>query len=231
MSLAVPLLPSQIDAAQRLYARLDLWQATNAAFASLRQAFPGFNLEASLLKAAAINQLYGTNVYAIARMAGHISNVMRTLSDTYDDLALVEQIAALPDPEGGNVRRHLSFASKFAHFFISDERFPIYDSYAAMTLNYHLHGRAVPPTNTPSYTRYVAATQAVREDAGVSCSVSRLDAYLWLAGLAIVWRTAQVKSMQAKINAEVRVLFMHGEGIAAELEALLPVGLDKAIGR
>lgn len=36
MSLVVPLLQSQIDAAQRLYRRLDMWRATNESFGILQ---------------------------------------------------------------------------------------------------------------------------------------------------------------------------------------------------
>jgi hypothetical protein len=223
-NLAVPLLPSQIEAARRLYAKLELWQATNAAFMALRQAFPRFDLHASLLKAAAINQLYGTNVFAIVRMAQHISDVMRQRGDAPANLALVEEIARLDDPaEGGKTRRHLSFASKFAHFFIDKDRFPIYDSYAAMTLRYHLQGRAVAPTDPPPYARYDADIEVLQQHLGNSYSTSDLDAYLWLAGLYMEWSKPRAEGRQPEINREVRELFSRGAEVAADLAALVPM--------
>ncbi len=223
MSLAVPLLQSQIEAAQRLYARLDMWRATNVAFNMLRQALPGFDLHAVLIKAAAVNQLYGTNVYAIVRMAQHISRIMDRRGDTPADLSLVEEFAKLRDyAEDGEARRHLSFASKFAHFFISDELFPIYDSYAAMTLSYHLRGRAVAPDTAPPYAEYIADLNALQEQAGISCSGIDLDAYLWLTGLYMEWRKSRTKDKQPKINREVRELFAQ-DRVAAELKDLLPM--------
>ena len=38
--------------------------------------FPAFGLKAALLKVAALNQLYGTNVYAVVRMAQHVVSTM-----------------------------------------------------------------------------------------------------------------------------------------------------------
>lgn len=223
MGHAIPLLQSQIEAAQCLYARLDTWRATNDAFGVLRQAVPGFDFHASLIKAAAVNQLYGTNVLAITRMAKHISRVMSIRGDTPPDLSVVEEIAELRDPaDGGEMRRHLSFASKFAHFYINEEMFLIYDSYAAMILNYHLRGRAVIPYNAPPYTQYIADLKALQEQAGISCSTSELDAYLWLAGLYVEWRKPRSDGKLPKINREVRELFQESGEVAVDLNALLP---------
>ena len=123
MDLAVPLSMSQIEAANRLHSKLLQWQITDRALHALHVNLPGFDIEATLLKVAAVNQLYGTNVYAVMRMAQHITKVMLTAGNM-EDTDLVEKLASLPG------RQHLSFASKFAHFFIDMERFPIYDSYA-----------------------------------------------------------------------------------------------------
>jgi hypothetical protein len=223
MSLVVPLLQSQIDAAQRLYRRLAMWRATNDAFGVLQQTLPGFDVHASLIKAAAVNQLYGTNVFAITRMAQHIVIVMQHRGGTPVDLSLVEDIATLRDSvEEAKPRRHLSFASKFAHFFISDTLFPIYDSYAAMILNYHMCGRATAPDSAPPYADYVAALKTLHAQPGIACSMKELDAYLWLTGLAIAWRKPRAAGKQVPINREVRELFAHGGDVAVDVAALLP---------
>jgi hypothetical protein len=67
-----PLTSSQVDAASPLHSRLKQWSATDSALEALRRLFPGFDLAASLLKVSALNQLYGTNVYAVLRMAEHV---------------------------------------------------------------------------------------------------------------------------------------------------------------
>src|SRR5690349_6766320 len=129
--LVVPLSMSQIDAANRLHRQLSQWQVTDDALRALKDRFPGFAIDATLLKVVAVNQLYGTNVYAVVRMAQHIAEVMLEASHM-DDAGLVEELAALSG------MKHTSFASKFAHFFIDVERFPIYDSYAVKMVAYHL---------------------------------------------------------------------------------------------
>jgi hypothetical protein len=129
--LAVPLLVSQIEAANKLHQQLLQWQITARTLYTLRIHFPSFDTEATLLKVVAINQLYGTNIYAVIRMAQHITEIMH-IADKLEASELVEQLASLSD------RKHRSFASKFAHFFIDMERFPIYDSFAVKTVAHHL---------------------------------------------------------------------------------------------
>src|SRR5438874_11882465 len=118
MDLAVLLTMSQIEAANRLHQQLPQWKVTDCALHKLKVQFQGFDSESSLLKVAAINQLYGTKVFAIVRMAEHIEKVMANAS-SMDDVGLVNEIATLSD------MKHTSFASKFAHFFVDAERFPI----------------------------------------------------------------------------------------------------------
>src|SRR2546425_485796 len=109
MSLAVPLSIAQIEAANRLHEKLFQWQVTDRALHTLQVNLPEFDIEATLLKVAAINQLYGTNVYAVIGMAQHVTEVMLDASGM-EDADLVERLASL------NERKHRSFASKFAHF-------------------------------------------------------------------------------------------------------------------
>lgn len=197
MPLIVPLTLEQVDAASRLHSRLKQWLAADTALEALGRAFPGFDLAASLLKASALNQLYGTNVYAVFRMAEHVTRVMAAA--VADDL--VERIAVLPARDGfGGKRTHLSFASKFAHFFVDVDRFPIYDVYAVGTLSRHVECRR---TGRPQYGEYAAAHRELRERLGSACTGRRLDRYLWLAGLYDVWR----KDSDAKINVEAKTLF------------------------
>ncbi len=130
---AVPLERRQMEVALQLYQKCKGWQATDETLDSLARSFPDFDFKSILLKAAAVNALYGTQVYAVAEVAEHLCNVLRntTLPATP---ALVEELAKVKFVKGS---KHItwtfrSFASKFAHFFIDPNQFPIYDSYAEL---------------------------------------------------------------------------------------------------
>src|SRR5437870_13496228 len=99
MSLDKPLSTAQIDVANGLYNRLPQWQASDRALCLLNQCCSGSNIEATLLKVAAINQLYGTQVFAVVRMAQHIQKILAEKSDVLADVELVEQLVALPKTE------------------------------------------------------------------------------------------------------------------------------------
>jgi hypothetical protein len=109
-----------------LYGSSEAWQIADGVFDSLPRSFPGFDRQSTLLKATVVNALYSTNVYAIARMAEHVEKLIRARGSLPADADFVEQLASPP----GLKPKFYSFASKFAHFFIDAERFPIYDSYA-----------------------------------------------------------------------------------------------------
>ena len=215
LSLKTALTAEQVEAATRLHARLASWKATDAALDFLAQSVPGFDLSACLIKAAAINQLYGTNVYALTRVGAHVAGVMASP----DGGDLVERLAAVPSE--GRVRRHLSFASKFAHFFVDKDRYPIFDSYAARGLRHHLDGARLPYDDPPAYVDYVEALGALTALSGIECSGREVDRYLWLSGLYRAWR----RDAAAKINVEARDLFL-----GAEHEPVLRGDLLRLVG-
>ncbi len=219
--LRVPLRAEQIAAANRLHARLEQWQASDRALAGLAGRFPGFDLDSSLLKAVTINALYGTNVFAVVRMAQHVTAILSE-ADHPDGAELVERIAKLPIIEGqATQRRHLSFASKFAHFFLDVERFPILDSYAAKMVDYHL-GRGLRVRNAEHpYRAFLTNFGLLKQLAGWTGCNRELDHYLWIAGQYRTWR----KNHEAPINAELSRLFAGAaDGVEADLAVLLPAG-------
>jgi hypothetical protein len=196
MSLAAPLSIAQIEAANRLHGKLTQWQVTDRALHTLQENLPGFDTEATLLKVVAVNQLYGTNVYAVARMALHVTEVMQEASGM-EDADLVEELATLTG------RKHRSFASKFAHFFIDMERFPIFDSYAAKIVAYHLGSHGQVRDSTHLYKAFVKNIHRLKRFAGLSCTNGELDRYLWLAGLYQAW----CRNPASQINAEIAEMF------------------------
>lgn len=210
--LAVPLTMAQIEAAKRLHGKLLQWQVTDRALHTLQENLPRFDIEATLLKIVAVNQLYGTNVYAVVRMAQHVTEVMQD-GGGMEDADLVERLASL------NERKHRSFASKFAHFFIDMERFPIFDSYALKIVTYHLGPEGQIIDSAHPYRAFVENIHRLKSYAGLSCTTKELDRYLWLAGLYQAWR----RNTTSQINAEVVETFKSPSPEATtDLAILLP---------
>src|SRR5713101_2616065 len=176
--LAVQLTMTQLEAANRLHEQLPQWRDTDSALRALGDRFPEFDIKATLLKVAAVNQLYGTNVYAVDRMAKHIVGVL-SARDSLNDSDLVKELAVLPG------RKHISFASKFAHFFISSQRFPIYDSIAISMIKFHLGRGKWIKDDAHEYSAFLQNLDALMQRAqpSLSCDYQALDRYLWLAGL------------------------------------------------
>jgi hypothetical protein len=142
----VPLRPEQIKAARAIYSNYtEDWRRTDAALADLKEKMPGFKSSAALVKAAAVNSLYGTNVYAISAAARRVEDLLDGKDLRSAGPELVEEMASIRLPEG-KVRHCPSFASKLAHFFIDYDRFPIYDSYAVKMLRDHLAMTRWPPS-------------------------------------------------------------------------------------
>jgi hypothetical protein len=217
MDLAVPLPIGKIEAANRLHKRLELWRLTDQALGLLDQRCPSFEPDVCLLKVVAVNGLYGTNLYAITRMAKHAAGVLAGIDRAAAGPEVVERLAKLPAAEGQKHKRcHYSFASKFAHFFLGQERFPIMDSYAVAMLRRHLGRRNYSNDTTNRYAAFVRNFQELKRLSGFTGSNRQLDRYLWLAGEYAAWK----KKPKAAINAEVATLFAHASG---ETLALLNV--------
>lgn len=210
--LAVPLARAQVEAAARLYHdHCRDWRAADEALKSLALAFPAFDLRACVLKVAALNALYGTQIYDVVSVARHVHGVLRD-GEEPTEVHLFDRLATVP-----HVKRRLSsFAAKFAHFFIDSERFPIYDAYALRMVTYHLEGR--PQAEVP-YHAFVAAFIRLKESLDFPVTARELDRYLWLAGEYRAWSGLPPwRQPYRNVNAEARRLF---EADACEIRALL----------
>ena len=108
MELAMPLSSKVVAAATRLHARLNQWGRADRALELLKTLCPGFSHESTLLKAVAVNSLYGTNVLAISRVADHVYKVIRQATLATAGPELVERIASVPigGTEKKQIRRH-----------------------------------------------------------------------------------------------------------------------------
>ena len=178
----VDLTEAQLAAAGTLHAMLAQWRLTDEALRRLQDALPAFGPEESLLKVVAINGLYGTNVFALVRAATHVEKVLAAANLTTAGPELVESLADIPTTSSGRLRRHVSFASKFAHFFISADRFPIFDAYAERMMLLHIGPSALRNPQRP-YEAFVANLERLTREYGLRSTYRELDRYLWLAGL------------------------------------------------
>lgn len=182
----IPLSPHLVRAACDLHATLVPWHWSDEALLKIKAGVPGFSPPATLAKVASVNALYYTNVFALVRVAEHFSGVL-AMADL--GTAGPELVDALADvPRGGTEQRkvrRLSLAAKFAHFFIDEDRFPIYDRYAVRMVAKHA-GTSVTSLDG-NFTAFTAAFNALATRAGIFKQRRRLDRYLWIQGQYEEW--------------------------------------------
>ena len=180
------------------YKACPIWKLTDDTLKCLGEKFPTFDQKSCLLKSVAVNALYSTNVLAIARMADHVCETMGKHQENKDKPELrVEAIARLQIGTD-KYRCFPSFASKFCHFFVDvgDDKFPIYDEAARMTVKLHL-GKIENP-----YPAFCAQIHELKASANFTCLLSELDRYLWIRGLYVKY-----KKSGRKINKEIMDYF------------------------
>lgn len=218
-----PITPEQIAAAGKLFSRCPAWSASEAGFAQLREALPDFDLPSTLIKAGAVNDLYSTNVFGIWAMARHIVDVMPSLSDC----GPVQAVLGIARPSlgtGGPTYR--SFASKFAHFFIKPESYPIIDSFCELMVKRHLGKENVISTAGDPYEDYYQNLTRLCELSYLKASFRELDRYLWLGGQYREWLA---EAEDAVLNGELQQLFEDEcPGTKAELAQLMGALSDAA---
>jgi hypothetical protein len=186
-----------VAAATRLY-RGDFfpgWRVSNAALEKLSEDLrDDWRQESCLLRAVVVNDLYGTNVYAIVPMAKHISRIMS--KNPARDVSLVGQIAKHADTS----KTHISFASKFCHFFVSEKHFPIFDDRACKGLR-HFLGDKYRFTKDKPYEVFVANMERARDENPINASSREFDRFLWIVGSWIHFQSNQ------QVNGELKNLF------------------------
>ncbi len=201
----VPLLPTQIDAANAIHDRhMPGWAGTDRALTLLAESVPGLETEAVTLKAAAVDRLYYTRHYRLGDAIGRIIEVLgpepARPSTAEEGVTLVERIA--PIEVGNKVRWHWSFASKFGHWFLHDS-LPIYDAWAIRAVRFHF-GRI--RWRTTAYRDIAEHVDALRAASGLSCTTREMDRFLWLSGMYRAWGGASDRS-KLGLSGEVVGLF------------------------
>ena len=212
--------PSQVKVAQDIQKTLPMWDLTDKALRKLNECYEGFDLDACMIKVAAVNALYSTNVYAITRMAEHIHATLQREEfgaiTEKNSVELVESIADLklsatrivqeldPDditgPKQHKKRQFRSFASKFCAFFVNPDLFPIYDEAAREAIKHHLPAEDVDQLLT--YSAFMKNVHAVSDWSELQVGYKEIDRYLWLRGMY----DRHAKG-DPKVNSELRRFF------------------------
>jgi hypothetical protein len=193
-TLVQPLTQRQIEAASTFWG--GGWESEE--LVQLKNAFPD-RLEAIPVKAIVLNELYGTNVIAIYKVAKRLEELLRETSTT-GPLLVEELVEDINKKVTG--RNHYSFVAKFGHFFI-DSSLPILDSYAEEMAAWHL-GPAR-SQNPKRYRCFCENIEMLIEFAGLACDCAKLDAYLWVAGEYRSWS----KNRKREISSELKRRFEH----------------------
>lgn len=136
-----------------------------------------------LLKAAALNAFYSTNIFSLYPVAEHILALDIDQRLRAGDPSLVEDLKTV---EGnGTVRRFYSFATKYCSHHRPEE-FPIYDHYVTVTLRHFRDRDAFAPFQDGAledYRRFREVLRDFRDWYGLGeFSWKELDRYLWQVG-------------------------------------------------
>jgi len=218
MKPGVCLSQNQIDAAGRLHQQLRQWEHADRCLATIANQFPGIDEDSCFIKTTVLDRLYGTNLPDLARTAEHIHGALVQQGDAKADIELVEKMGFLPESRNEPARRQGSFASKFAHFFIDSEQFPIMDRYSQRIVAYHLEKPQTRAEQNRSYRVFYAEWKELREQCGIACGCREFDRYLWIAGQ---YHAHLKLGKKAKLNKEVRELFRLAED-QPDLKLLVP---------
>lgn len=140
-------------------------------------------IEDILLKAAALNDFYSTNIFSVFPVAKHILSLNIDARLLRGDLTLVDDLQTVLI--GGKERHLYSFASKYCSHH-NERDFPIYDSYVDVVLRYfRAQDGFAHFTNDElkEYGRFKDILTAFRSYYGLDqFSLKEVDKYIWQLG-------------------------------------------------
>lgn len=141
-------------------------------------------IEDVLIKVAALNDFYSTNIFSIYPVAKHIVDMNIDSRLKAGDLTLVNEIAKVASAEGKE-HHFYSFATKYCSHH-QPEKYAIFDSYVEKMLKYF---RGVDrfydfkDTDLKEYECFFETIQQFKKYYGLNMySLKELDRYLWLLG-------------------------------------------------
>lgn len=213
----MPLEIAQIEAAHRLWNRLDEVRQADRALVSLQGSLSTFDGASTLLKVLALHPIDTSKTHVGHPLAREISELLKHVDTKRCGLEIVDALAAVADRYGKSSYDGLGFGSRFAHHFIDSERFPVLDAWSERALQALLGGELL---GAPGDSRYARFAQSFAHVAGPLAlnRRHRLGRWLWLAGQYRAW----FANRRTAIQREVRELF---EQAPEELAQLLPAEL------
>lgn len=182
---------------------------------SLADLLPGDDDVSIIAKAAALDRLYGTYVVDIYRASKHVEEVLSKGGKDFQNEYFVDNLARVEVGQtDGKYIRYISFASKYAHFFIDGNSFPMYDFYADRMLKYHVGRKHLARDKEHPYRAYSENFFKLKNEVEKMVTVRQLDHYLWVAGQYDIWRIKRDEPSKYKdrhINGWLRKMFEAGE--------------------
>ncbi len=141
-------------------------------------------IEDILVKVAALNDFYSTNIFSIYPVAKHIASMNIDIRLKEGDLSLVNEIAKVESIEGKE-HNFYSFATKYCSHHQPD-KYAIYDSYVEKVLKYFRGTDGFhdfKDTDLKDYNCFFETLQQFKKYYGLSkYTLKELDRYLWLLG-------------------------------------------------
>jgi hypothetical protein len=155
-----------------------------------------------LIKVAAINQLYSTNIYAVWQVAAHIAKLNIDADLEVGEVQLVRKIAQVTI--GNKQRNNLSFASKYCSWH-QPKSYPIYDSRAEACLWAYREqfGLAFARKDLWEYESYFEAVKEFRDRFELGhLTFKQIDKFLYLKGVELLEKKEQARTAGKQASAE-----------------------------
>ena len=201
----MPLERKHIEAAAWLWDRLDHFKRADRALAALQGSLPGFDPESTYLKVLALHPLDTAKTHVGLPLARSFQAVLARRDPELCGPELVDALAAVAARHGKRPQAGLGFASRFAHHFVDDERFPVLDSWSERALQDLLGGEL---DGAPGESRYALFSRNFAWIAARLGLTRRrfLGRWLWLSGQYRAW----VANPRTAMHRSVRALFESG---------------------
>lgn len=199
----------QVKKAESIYNHKDaqVWRDYDSALENLKD--NKHDLDSVIIKAAAIDKLYGTWVFDIHPVSKKLAEYITENGVGNIDYSLVEELAEV-EFEDDKTWIFRSFTSKYLHFFVNEEKFPIYDSFSGIALSLHCgYGRS--HYDGRKYNEFFEDIDKLRRESEMPrISFRELDRYLWLCGQYDVYWRHNPKE-KAPINRYIKKIFLKEE--------------------
>ncbi len=203
---------AQIEAADRLWSRLDDVRQADRALASLQGSLSTFDGPSTLLKVLALHPIDTSKTHVGHPLAREISELLKHVDTQRCGLEVVDALAAVADRHGKSSYDGLGFASRFAHHFLDSERFPVLDAWSERALQALLGGELLGAPGDGRYARFARSFAHVAGPLALNRR-RRLGRWLWLAGQCRAW----LANPRTAIQREVRELFERAPEDVAQL--------------